>query len=224
MKKKILAIILARSGSKRIKNKNIKKLKNKPLIRWTIDRAVKSKKFCDIIVSSDSEKILKISKSSNKKILTLKRPKKLANDSSTSEIAILHALKWYEKKFTKINYIVLLQPTSPFRSLNTINKGLDIIRNPKINAVIAVNKLKSKNNEKRLFLITKNRFCHEIKTFNSSKPKYKISGLFYLIKKNFFIKYKNFTPPRFKPLIINSKIENIDIDTSDDWNYAKRFI
>ena len=160
MKKKILAIVLARGGSKRLKNKNVKRLKNKPLINWTIDIAQKSKKFCDIIVSSDSEKILKISKSSNKKILTLKRPKKLANDSSTSEIAILHALKWYEKKFTKINYIVLLQPTSPFRSLNTINKGLDIIRNPKINAVIAVNKLKSKNNEKRLFLITKNRFCH----------------------------------------------------------------
>ena len=68
MKKKILAIILARSGSKRIKNKNVKKLKNKPLIRWTIDRAIKSKKFCDIIVSSDSLKILKIAKSNSKNI------------------------------------------------------------------------------------------------------------------------------------------------------------
>ena len=224
MKKKILAIILARGGSKRLKNKNVRKLKNKPLINWTIDIAQKSKKFCDIIVSSDSEKILKISKSYNKKILTLKRPKKLANDSSTSEIAILHALKWYEKKFTKINYIALLQPTSPFRSLNTINKGLNIISNPKINAVIAVNKPDFQDNEKRFFFITKNRFCHEIKSFNSLKPKYKISGLFYLIKKNFFIKHKNFTPSIFKPVIINSKKENIDIDTINDWNYAQKFV
>ena len=62
MKKKIVALILARSGSKRIINKNIKKFKNKPLINWTIDTAIKSKKFHDIIVSSDSNKILNISK------------------------------------------------------------------------------------------------------------------------------------------------------------------
>ena len=57
--KKILALILARSGSKRIKNKNIKLLQNKPLINWTIDLAVKSKVFINIIVSSDYRKFLK---------------------------------------------------------------------------------------------------------------------------------------------------------------------
>ena len=59
MQKKIVALIPARSGSK-IKNKNVKKFKNKPLINWTIDLAIKSKKFNDdVIVSSDSLKILK---------------------------------------------------------------------------------------------------------------------------------------------------------------------
>ena len=67
-----IAIIPARSGSKRIKNKNIKLLQNKPLINWTIDLAVKSKVFINIIVSSDSQKILKVVKKNNKDIITLK--------------------------------------------------------------------------------------------------------------------------------------------------------
>ena len=153
MKKKIIAIILARGGSKRLKNKNIKKLKNIPLINWTINVAIKSKKFCNIIVSSDSEKILKTIKIDDNKILILKRPKEYAYDKSTSEDAILHALKWYEKKFSKLDYITLLQPTSPFRSLRTINRGLKEIANSKTNAVIAVQRIKSQLSDKRSFYI-----------------------------------------------------------------------
>ena len=224
MKKKIIAIILARGGSKRLKNKNIKKLKNIPLINWTINVAIKSKKFCNIIVSSDSEKILKTIKIDGNKILILKRPKEYAYDNSTSEDAILHALKWYEKKFSKIDYITLLQPTSPFRSLRTINRGLKEIANSKTNAVIAVQRIKSQLSDKRSFYVTKNNLCKEMKSSNTSNKLYKISGLFYLIKKNFFIKKHNFSPSKFKPLIINSQKENIDIDTIEDWNFAKKFV
>ncbi len=223
MKKKILAIILARGGSKRLKNKNIKTLQNKPLINWTIDVAIKSKKFCDIIVSSDSEKILKIAKSFSSKILTLKRSKKISNDNATSEVAILHALKWYERKFSKINYIALLQPTSPFRSINTIKKGIMEIKDAKINAIISVKKVRFQSDEKGLFYLSKNRICRKIKFSNNLKSKYKINGLFYLIKKSFFIKNKDFTPSKFKCIITNSKKENIDIDTIEDWIYAKSY-
>ena len=224
MKKKILAIILARGGSKRLKNKNIKKLKNIPLINWTTNIAIKSKKFCNIIVSSDSEKILKTIKIDDNKILILKRPKEYAYDKSTSEDAILHALKWYEKKFSKIDYITLLQPTSPFRSLRTINRGLKEIANSKTNAVIAVQRIKSQLSDKRSFYVTKNNLCKEMKSSSTSNKLYKISGLFYLLKKNFFIKKHNFSPSKFRPLIINSHKENIDIDTIEDWNFAKKFV
>jgi len=224
MKKKILAIILARSGSKRIKNKNIKKFKNKPLINWTIDTAIKSNKFCNIIVSSDSFKILEVAKLANKKVLTLKRPKNLSADKSSSEIAALHALNWYEKKFSKIDYIALLQPTSPFRTLKTINKSLKEILNPKINAVISIKMVKSDHNNSKLFYLTNKNFCKKLGDKKSLKPTYMINGILYLIKKSFFVKNINFSPPNFKPIIIHSKKENVDIDTVDDWNYAKKFI
>jgi CMP-N,N'-diacetyllegionaminic acid synthase len=224
MKNNILAIVLARGGSKRLKNKNIKKLKNKALINWTTSVAIRSNKFCNIIISSDSEKILKTVDLYNDKILTLKRPKKFSDDKSTSEIAILHALKWYEKKFSKIDYIALLQPTSPFRTLKTINKGIKEISNKKLNAVIAVKKISFKSVQEAPFYVINNSFCKEVKFTNSLKKLYKINGLFYLIKKNFFLKKNDFSPPYFKPIIINSKKENIDIDTIKDWNLAKKFI
>ena len=224
MKNNILAIILARGGSKRLKNKNIKKLKNKALINWTTSIAIRSNKFCNIIISSDSDKILKTVKLYDKNILTLKRPKRFSNDKSTSEIAILHALKWYEKKFSKIDYIALLQPTSPFRTLKTINQGIKEISNTKLNAVIAVKKVSPKSTEQGQFYMINNNDCVEVKSTNLLEKLYKINGVFYLIKKNFFLKKNDFSPPYFKPIIINSKKENIDIDTIDDWNFAKKFI
>ena len=224
MKNNILAIILARSGSKRLKNKNIKKLKNKALVNWTTSIAIRSNKFCNIIVSSDSNKILKTVELYDSKILTLKRPKRFSDDKSTSEIAILHAVKWYEKNFFKIDYIALLQPTSPFRTIKTIKKGVKEISNTKLNAVIAVKKVSSKSSKQGPFYTINNSFCREVQSANSLKKIYKINGLFYLIKKNFFIKKNDFSPSYFKPIIINSKKENIDIDTIDDWNLAKKYI
>ncbi len=226
MKKKILAIILARSGSKRIKNKNIKKLKNKPLIRWTIDRAIKSKKFDDIIVSSDSPKILKIAKLNSKNILIIKRPKKLSLDNSRSEEAALHALRWYEKKYTKVDYIALLQPTSPFRTLKTIKKCIKEISDPRVTAVISVRKadIKIDQKKKNFFYLDKAKFCKKSQFINSFKSIYVINGIIYLLKKSFFIKNSTFIPKFFKPIIVSSRKENIDIDTKKDWQYAKKYI
>ena len=223
-RKKILAIILARGGSKRIKYKNLKKLKSKPLINWTIDIAKKSEKFCNIILSSDSSKILNTAKLYKNKILLLKRPKKYSKDTSSSESAVLHALNWYEKKFSKVDYIILLQPTSPFRTLRTINNGIDKAQKSKVNALISVRKENLNLERKRIFNLNSKGFCNEIKNKKKHKQKYVINGLFYLLKKSFFLKFKNFTPSTFKALVINSKKENIDIDTLKDWNYAKKFI
>lgn len=196
MKKKILGIILARSGSKRIKNKNIKKFKNKPLINWTIDTAIKSNKFCNIIVSSDSFKILEIAKLASKKVLTLKRPKNLSVDTSSSEISALHALKWYEKKFSKIDYIVLFQVTSPFRKNSTVKKIIN---------------LSNKYPEDQIVTI-------------SSQVDKKPNGVLYLTPKNKLFTTKNFSNSNFIPYLIKTKKEMLDIDTPDDFKIAKKII
>ena len=89
-----LIFIPARSGSKRIKNKNIRKINGKPLIYWTIKYAKKYSKNEDILVSSDSSIIKKLS--TKEKIKFLKRPKRLSGDNANVYFAVVHALKKIE--------------------------------------------------------------------------------------------------------------------------------
>ena len=97
---KYLALILARKNSKRLKNKNILKLNNKPLISWTLNKLLKIKPlFSDIIVSSDSEIIQKIVEKNN--FIFIKRPKKYSTDKVSSEVSAIHATNYYVKKYKK---------------------------------------------------------------------------------------------------------------------------
>ena len=124
---KNLIIIPARKGSKRIKNKNIIKILNKPLIQWTIGYAKKfKKKNFDIVVTSDCKKIKTIC--TEKKVLFLKRPKKISGDNASMHDVIFHALNNSGKDY---KYIILLQPTSPLRKLNLIPKSIRILDNKK---------------------------------------------------------------------------------------------
>ena len=94
--KKNIAIILARKGSKAIKNKNLVSLNGKPLIYWSIKACLKSKKISSVWVSSDSDRILNVAKKYGSNII--KRPKKFASDKSTSDLAWLHAVKYLNNK------------------------------------------------------------------------------------------------------------------------------
>ncbi len=122
MKLKIIAIIPARSGSKRIKNKNIKNFNKKPLIAWTIESALRSKLVDDVYVTSENDNILRMSKKYGAKII--KRPKKLSNNIIHVDEAIRHAYLEVNKKY---DYIVTLQPTSPLRTDKNIDEAIKMI-------------------------------------------------------------------------------------------------
>ncbi len=116
---KTLGIILARGGSKRLPGKNKKYLCGKPLIMYTINAAKKSE-LTDIVVSSDDKGILNICKEIEG-ITTIKRPLRLALDDTPSFTALKHAVLRMESESNKYDKVVLLQPTSPFRTATMIN-------------------------------------------------------------------------------------------------------
>ena len=127
MIKKNLIIIPARKGSKRIKNKNLVKVLNNPLIKWTINYAKKiKKKNFDLVVSSDCSKVKKICK--KEKVFFLDRPKRISNDRTSIHEVILHAIKNLKQNY---EYIILLQPTSPLRNLDLVDKSIRILDNNK---------------------------------------------------------------------------------------------
>jgi N-acylneuraminate cytidylyltransferase len=115
--KTVLGIIPARGGSKGIPNKNIKLLANKPLIGWTIEEAKKSKYIDRLILSSDDDEIIKISKGFGCEV-PFKRPKELADDNTPGIEPVIHAINTITDKY---DFVCLLQPTSPLRRSSDID-------------------------------------------------------------------------------------------------------
>ena len=120
--KSILAVIPARGGSKRLPNKNILDLAEKPLIAWSIEAGLNSKYIDTVVVSSDSDDILDISKKFGADII--KRPDELASDTATSFDAIKHTI---ENTIETFDYVILLQPTSPLRNNSHIDEAFELL-------------------------------------------------------------------------------------------------
>ncbi|MCX5805034.1 MAG: acylneuraminate cytidylyltransferase family protein [Proteobacteria bacterium] len=120
--KNIVAIILARGGSKGIPKKNIIDFCGKPLIVWTIEQLQHSTGINSIWVSSDSEEILAVSQACGTEIIH--RPVKLSGDLATSETGWLHALEIIENKMGKVDIVIAPQVTSPLRESQDIERGI----------------------------------------------------------------------------------------------------
>jgi len=118
----VVAIILARGGSKGIPGKNIIEFCGKPLIIWTIEQLKQSRGISSVWVSSDSEKILSVSKTFGAEIIH--RPAEISNDKATSESGWLHALEYIENKVGCVDLVVAPQVTSPLREPSDIERGL----------------------------------------------------------------------------------------------------
>lgn len=136
MKDNILIIIPARGGSKGIPKKNIKSFCGRPLIHYTIDVARQIADDSRIILSTDSEEIADSARSVGLPVPYM-RPEKLATDTSSTRDAILDVMDYAEKKGIKYDKICLLQPTSPLRKAEDIEKCLELYR-PDIDMVTTV--------------------------------------------------------------------------------------
>lgn len=133
---RVIALILARGGSKRLPRKNILLLKDKPLIAWTIESAQKSKFVDRVIVNSDDDEIIAIAQKYNAEV-PYKRPAELATDTTTSSEVILHAISELKLSQDK-TIIILLQPTSPFRTSQDIDEVLSLLVNNNADGVVSV--------------------------------------------------------------------------------------
>ncbi|WP_296312514.1 cytidylyltransferase domain-containing protein [Winogradskyella sp. UBA3174] len=219
---KYLVIITARGGSKGIPKKNIKHLNGKPLIQYSIDVAKGISDIEDICFTSDSYEIIEVAKNGGLKV-EFKRPEALSTDTANSRDVMLHALGAYEKLHNKIyDAIILLQPTSPFRTLEQVKNCIKLYTND-LDMVVSV-KAASANPYYNLYEeesgylesskkgnFTRRQDCPEVWEFN---------GAIYVINCNSlkaqsmkaFSKVKKFEM---------SEETSIDIDTPLDWKIAE---
>ena len=210
-KKKILGIILARKGSRRLKNKNILNFFNKPLIYWTLKTALKSKFIDDIIVSTDSPRVKSISKNF-KNVIIHNRKKKLSQSKSKSEDAIIDIFKCY--KFNH-DYFILLQPTSPLRTVNDIDLSIKKIIYTSANNCISVQPLAE--NTDKIYKIRNNKLK---KISKRSLKAFMINGAIYISKVKIFLKQNRFVDENTTTHIMKTT-SSIDIDTIEDLRIAE---
>lgn len=124
---RILALILARGGSKRLPGKNIRPLAGKPLIAWSIEAARACAAIADVVVSTDDEAIASVARTHGARVPFL-RPTALAGDTSTSANAALHALQWLaDNEGARFDAVILLEPTSPLRASSDLPGVADLL-------------------------------------------------------------------------------------------------
>ncbi|MCF0071409.1 acylneuraminate cytidylyltransferase family protein [Dyadobacter sp. CY261] len=138
---KILGLIPARAGSKGVSNKNMRLLGSEPLIRYTIEAARQSDLLDKVIVSTDSPETADFSNRFDGTSAFFLRPPHLATDHSPMIDVIVHAIDYAETEWGKFKYVVLLQPTCPFRAIDIIDKAIRQIICEDADSLISVRKI-----------------------------------------------------------------------------------
>ncbi len=238
----ILAVILARGGSKTIPKKNIYPVCGKPLIYWTINEALKSDMISDLVVSSDDDEILKIAKESGAK--TIKRPDELSQDATWSRDALKHAVLEMEKKrinlisivdppriiYQKYDYVIELPCTVPLRNYEDINNALNKLINTECDSVISVCRVYDKHPVRMKKIINDQimDFCTEFPEGEGSRKQdlqecYIRNGAIYSMKRDVIVEQFSRNGKDSRPYIMPEE-RSVNIDTMFDMEIAKLLI
>ncbi len=210
--KKILAIITARAGSKRIKNKNMRLLHGKPLIQWTIDAALESKVITHICVTTDDQNILGLADGSSEKIKFFNRPQELADDTASSMDVLLNAMQQYDESF---DAVLLLQPTSPLRTAVHIDQAFDQFFKKGSSFLVSVREPADHMNH-----VVQRRADGLVSMLPFDANYFVLNGAIYIGRWNLFLKKKNFIQPD-TDLFLMDELVSVDIDTESDWVKAE---
>ncbi len=221
---KTLAFIPARAGSKGVKDKNIKELAGKPLIAYTIEEAVRSNIFEDIIVSTDSTKIAEVARLYGANVPFL-RPKELALDDSPTMDAIFHCLDYMINNGKKYDIIMLLQPTSPLRQWYHIKEAYELFNEKQADFVVSLCECEHSplwTNTIDEDLRIDNFIRQEVKNVRRQDlaTYYRLNGAVYVAKVDKLLEEKSFFGRNSYAYIMN-KYSSVDIDSIEDFEFAE---
>lgn len=226
---KILALIPARGGSKGVPGKNIKLLGGKPLLAYTSEIALQSKYLTEIIVSTEDQEIRNVAENLGIKV-PFKRPAELAQDTTPTIDAIVHALKWYEKQNVFFDAVCLLQVTSPFRTIAFLDKAIEKFIEKDTDSLVSVQRVPheynphwtfEQNDQGNLKIATGET---EIISRRQDLPiAYHRDGSIYITKTKAILEqhslYGNSTA-----FIESDSDAYVNIDTLEDWEKAEKMI
>ena len=223
----VIGLITARGGSNGIPRKNVVDLAGKPLIAWTITAALSANVLDRVIVSTDDDEIANISQNWGAEVPFV-RPSELSNDNSPHVDVLIHAINWLQENEDYLpEFLMLLQPTSPLRTSEDIDKSFELAIDRKADCVISVQETLSHpysvmqvTEDQRLSEFLMSSEDPESYQRRQARPKfYSLNGAIFIFKVDVLLTNKN-TYPDLTFTYVMPKERSLDVDTSWDLHIA----
>jgi len=222
---RLLCLVPARGGSVRLPRKNVLPLAGKPLIHWTLEPALQCRLFADVLVSTDDAEIADVARAAGACVPWL-RPAALATATASSADVLRHAVQWYETHRGPIDAVVLLQPTSPFRSVQSLSEAVAQFAEAPGSSLVSVGPAPLHP-----------AWCFTIdgggmtpwggdwgwlgKRSQDLPPAYALNGSIYIIPTAAALSGAPVVGPGVRPFVMRSPEESVDIDDGADWQVAE---
>ena len=219
---KTLAMITARGGSKRIPRKNIKEFNGKPIIAYSIEAALNSGVYDEVMVSTDDEEIAEISRKFGAKVPFL-RSEKTSNDFATTTDVIEEVITEYRSRGEDFDIVTCIYPTAPFITADKLKTAVETLKDSDADTLIPV--VRFSYPPQRAMEIHDGRLVFRQpenlnKRSQDLESHYHDAGQFYVLKTESFLKNKNLMVGNILPLEL-SELEVQDIDNEVDWKLAE---
>ncbi|MBU6398863.1 MAG: acylneuraminate cytidylyltransferase family protein [Verrucomicrobia bacterium] len=222
---RLLALIPARGGSKRLPGKNKRRLAGRPLIEWTIAAALGSERVTRTVVSTDDPEIAEVARRAGADTPFL-RPAELATDLADSVSVARHALEFLRSAGETYNTLALLQPTSPLRAAAQIDAAVELLERKQASAIVSVCRaehtplgMNTLPADRSMDHFLSPRVAH--KRSQDLPVYYRVNGAIYLIEVPVFLSEATFFPKRGSYALIMDRESSVEIDEEIDWVVAE---
>jgi CMP-N-acetylneuraminic acid synthetase len=221
---RVLGVIPARGGSKRLPRKNIMMLAGKPLIAWTIEAAAGARTLTDWLVTTEDDEILEVARKWGAPV-PFKRPDELAGDKVRNIDTVMHAMEFMERATGKpYDIMVLLQPTCPIRDPGRIDEAVTRLWESDLDTAVSV-KGPYKKRDPILKAVRDGVLedYHPIADPAEVEPFYMYNASIYAMKRPWFVRERKHISPRQVPIFMD-EYHSTDIDTEADFLKAEAYI
>lgn len=222
---RVLGIVPARGGSKGVPRKNIQLVNGKPLLQYTAEAALQTKRLSRVILTTDDEEIADIGRRCGLEVLFLRPPELAADDTPTLPV-LQHAVRWLEERGDHYRSVCLLQPTNPVRSPDDIDACIALLESKSTDSVITVRRVPDEYNPHWVYF-EDGKGCLHLSTGSGTPitrrqalpPAYHRDGAVYVMRRDVLMVENSLYGKRVRGYAINSDCW-VNIDTPEDLEQA----
>lgn len=226
---RVVGLIPARGGSKGVPRKNLRLLGGRPLLSWTADTALSASSLERVVLSTDDPEIAAAGRYLGLDVPFLRPPELAADDTPTLDV-VIHALNWLERSGDQYDALVLLQPTSPFRSPDLIDQAVKILQEQDATSVITVRPVPHRYNPHWVFQPDERGVLRLATGDKEPLPRRQLlpeayirDGRLYAVRTQVALKQGTLYGDRCMPLY-QCDVEDINLDTLEDFATAERLL